>query len=212
MSNPLSSVAFDIGGVLIHLNYQAGLQKILPHCDQQRAVCSARIFGLLGRDPSMAQYESGQLSTREFYNHFVLQTGYRGTLEQFRDTWQDIFAENAPMIAFAQELARTYRVYAWSNAGEMHFPWIYERFPSLRFFTGDAISCYLGAVKPNRAYYERALEKCGLRPEQVLFVDDRPENVEGARAVGITTVPYTTVSETIAAMRAALAGATPLSP
>jgi len=204
MSSPITSVAFDIGGVLIHLNYRESIRQILPLCDQQRAVCSERFFGLIGRDPSMAEYESGQLSTREFFNHFVLQTGYRGTLEQFRETWQGAFSENLPMIAFAQELARTYRVYAWSNAGEMHFPWIYERFPSLGFFTDDAISCYLGAVKPNRAYYERALAKCGLRPEQVLFVDDRPENIEGARAVGITTVPYTTEAETIAAIRAAL--------
>jgi FMN phosphatase YigB (HAD superfamily) len=204
MSSPITSVAFDIGGVLIHLNYRESIRQILPLCDQQRAVCSERFFGLIGRDPSMAEYESGQLSTREFFNHFVLQTGYRGTLEQFRETWQGAFSENLPMIAFAQELARTYSVYAWSNAGEMHFPWIYERFPSLGFFTGDAISCYIGAVKPNRAYYEGALAKCGLRPEQVLFVDDRPENVEGARAVGITTVPYTAEAETIAAIRAAL--------
>jgi len=206
MNSTITSVAFDIGGVLIHLNYQESIRQILPFCDQQRATSSERFFGLVGRDPSMAQYESGQLSTREFFNHFVMQTGYRGTLEQFRDVWQSFFTENAPMISFAQELARTYRLYAWSNAGEMHFPWIYERFPSLRFFTDDAISCFVGAVKPNRIYYERALEKCGVRPEQILFVDDRPENVEGARALGIPTVPYTDVATTIAAMRAVLQG------
>ena len=204
MSSTITSVAFDLGGVLVHLNYMESIRKILPLCDQQRAVCSERFFGLIGRDPSMAQYESGQLSTREFYNRFVMQTGYRGTLEDFRETWQGIFSENTPMIDFAQELAQTYPVYAWSNAGEMHVPWIYERFPALGFFTGDAISCYLGAVKPNHAFYERALAKCALRPEQVLFVDDRPENVEGARAAGITTVQYTDTVATIAALRAVL--------
>lgn len=205
MSNPISSVAFDIGGVLIHLNYLHSIRQILPLCDQQRAVCSEQFFGLVRRDPSMAEYESGRISTREFFNHFVLQTGFRGTLEQFRDIWQGVFSENEPMIAFAQELSKTYSTWAWSNAGEMHFPWIYERFPSLNFFAGDAISCYIGAVKPNRDYYDRALEKCGLRAEQVLFVDDRPENVEGARAAGIVTVQFTDTAETIAAMRAVLA-------
>ncbi|MCX7007846.1 MAG: HAD family phosphatase [Kiritimatiellaeota bacterium] len=209
MNNPISSVAFDVGGVLIHLNYHEGLKKILPHCDRQRAVCSEAFFGLIRRDPSMAEYESGQISTREFFNRFAMQTGYRGTLEEFRDTWLDIFSENTPMIEFGRELAQTLNVYAWSNAGEMHFPWIYERFPSLNFFKGDAISCYLGAVKPNRAFFERALARCELRPEQVLFVDDRPENVEAAREYSITTVQYTAPTETIAAMRAILAGAKP---
>ncbi len=207
MSSTITSVAFDVGGVLIHLNYREGLKQILPDCDRQRAVCTETFFGLLGRDPSMAEYECGHISTREFFSRFAAQTGYRGSLEQFRDIWQGIFTENAPMIAFAQELARTRDVFAWSNSGEMHFPWLYERFPSLQFFKGDAISCYLGAVKPNRAYFERALEKCGLRAEQVLFVDDRPENVEGAREFGIQSVPYTTPAETIAAVRAALKGA-----
>lgn len=207
MRNAISSVAFDIGGVLIHLNYQHSIRKVLPLCDPQRAVCSEQFFGLLRRDPSMAEYESGHLSTREFFNHFVLQTGFRGTLEQFREIWQGVFSENETMIAFAQELAKTYNIWAWSNAGEMHFPWIYERFPSLNFFSGDAISCYIGAVKPNRCYYDRALEKCGLRAEQVLFVDDRPENVEGARTAGIVTVQFTDTMETIAAMRAVLASA-----
>lgn len=209
MGTNLTSVAFDVGGVLIHLNYHEGLKQILPNCDRHRAVCTETFFGLLGRDPSMAEYESGHISTREFFNRFAMQTGYRGTLERFRDIWQGIFSENEPMIAFAQELARTYEVYAWSNASEMHFPWLYERFPSLQFFKDDAISCYLGAVKPNRAYYERALEKCGLHADQVLFVDDRPENIEGAREFGIQAVQYTEPAETIAAIRAALKG-TPL--
>ena len=86
----------------------------------------------------------------------------------------------------------------------MHFPWVYERFPELNFFKGDAVSCHLGAVKPNRAFYERALAKFGLQPAACLFIDDRPENVEGARAFGIPALQYTTAPETIAALRARL--------
>jgi len=74
----------------------------------------------------------------------------------------------------------------------------------LNFFKGDAVSCHLGAVKPNRAFYERALAKFGLPPAACLFIDDRPENVEGARDFGISALQYTTAPETIAAVRAQL--------
>ena len=209
MPVPFSNVAFDLGGVLLHLNYQDAVRQALPLCDPRRAAGTERFFGLVARDPSMAEYESGHLSTREFFERFVTMTGYRGSFDQFCETWQNIFTENEPMIAFAREVALTRNTFIWSNAGELHVPWAYERFPSLRFFKGDAVSCYLGAVKPNRVFYQRALEKLALRPEQVLFIDDRPENVEAAREMGIVTVAYTHPAETIAAVRALLDGAPP---
>ena len=154
----------------------------------------------------MAEYERGDLSTREIFSRFVTMTGYRGTFEQFCALWRGILSENHLMIEFARDLSRRYDIYIWSNAGDLHMPWAYEQFPVLQFIKGDAVSCYLGAVKPNRAFFERALAKYDLRPEQVLFVDDRPENVEAARAMGIITVQYTTASETIDAIRAQLNG------
>ena len=209
MSNVFSSVAFDLGGVLLHLNYQDAVRQVLPLCDPHRAGGTERFFGLVARDSSMAEYESGLITRHEFFSRFVTTTGYHGSFEQFCETWQNIFTENEPMIAFAREIAQTRDTYIWSNAGELHVPWAYERFPSLRFFKGDAVSCYLGAVKPNRMFYQRALAKLALRPEQVLFIDDRPENVEAAREMGIGTVTYTNPAETIAAVRAMLNGSPP---
>ena len=202
--SPCRNILFDLGVVLLHLDYAAGLKKILPLCDPRRGPCSALFFGLIGRDPMVAEYERGAISAQEFFNRFVALTGFHGTFHQFRDIWMDLFSENEPMIAFARQLAQRYDLYLCSNAGDMHFPWIYERFPSLNFFKGDAISCHLGAVKPNRAYYEKALAKFGVRPETCLFIDDRPENVESALEFGIPSIQYTTAPETIAAVRARL--------
>ena len=46
-------------------------------------------------------------------------------------------------------------------------------------------SCHLGVRKPDVAFYERLLERLQLDPDQVLFVDDREENVVGARQAGL---------------------------
>jgi len=52
-------------------------------------------------------------------------------------------------------------------------------------------SCYVGLRKPGQAIYRRALDILGARPERVLFIDDRPENVAGAESVGIKGVFFT---------------------
>jgi putative hydrolase of the HAD superfamily len=52
-------------------------------------------------------------------------------------------------------------------------------------FEQRIFSCRLGLVKPDPAIYAGALELLGAEPAEVIFVDDRPANVEAARALGI---------------------------
>ncbi|GBF06609.1 HAD family hydrolase [Deinococcus aerius] len=49
-------------------------------------------------------------------------------------------------------------------------------------------SCTVGAHKPEARAFTSALERLGLPAGAVLFVDDRPENVEAARALGMRAV------------------------
>lgn len=53
-------------------------------------------------------------------------------------------------------------------------------------FEQRIFSCRLGLVKPEPAIYARALELLGANPADVVFVDDRPANVEAARELGIS--------------------------
>ena len=57
----------------------------------------------------------------------------------------------------------------------------------------DAIvsSADIGAMKPGPAAYRAAAQRLGVAPEVCLMVDDRAENVEGARAVGMQGLLYT---------------------
>jgi putative hydrolase of the HAD superfamily len=69
-------------------------------------------------------------------------------------------------------------------------------------FEHRAFSCFLGSVKPEPECYRAVLAMLGAQPRDVVFLDDRPENVAGATALGIRGVRFTTPQ----AARAALAG------
>jgi FMN phosphatase YigB (HAD superfamily) len=45
-------------------------------------------------------------------------------------------------------------------------------------------SCHLGVKKPSPEYFDVIQREAALPPDAMLFVDDRPENVEGARQCG----------------------------
>lgn len=66
----------------------------------------------------------------------------------------------------------------------------------LTHFADDVVSSALvGVAKPDPRIYLIAAERAGVAPERCLFVDDRLENVEAARALGMTGVHYTRVSD-----------------
>jgi FMN phosphatase YigB (HAD superfamily) len=52
------------------------------------------------------------------------------------------------------------------------------------------LSCEHGLIKPQREIYELALDVAGALPSETLFVDDNQANVEGARAVGLSSFRF----------------------
>ncbi len=204
MPPPIRQVMFDLGVVLMHLEYDAAREACLALCDPARVSGSRDFLKLLGRSPVVDAYERGELTAREFFAHFAAHTGFSGGFETFVDIWRSIFRENTPMIELGRRVAEHYPVYFMTNASDLHVPWIFDRYPNLRFFTDVACSCYIGAAKPDPVYYKRALAKFGVEADSSLFIDDRPENVESARALGFRCVLYESPEQAIAETRAFL--------
>ena len=57
-------------------------------------------------------------------------------------------------------------------------------------FDAVVISCEVGLSKPDPRIFRLCLERLGLPAPDVLFVDDRADNVEGAAAVGLRTLQF----------------------
>ncbi len=71
---------------------------------------------------------------------------------------------------------------------EREFGWL-SRFDVLVW------SYQLRVAKPDPAIYRYVLKKLGTRPEEALFLDDRPANVEPAVALGMKGLIFSTVEK-----------------
>jgi HAD superfamily hydrolase (TIGR01509 family) len=58
------------------------------------------------------------------------------------------------------------------------------------WFDHTFYSCDLGVAKPDPKYFRAILDKIGLPPESVLFIDDNHDNIAGARSVGLQAEHY----------------------
>jgi putative hydrolase of the HAD superfamily len=77
-----------------------------------------------------------------------------------------------------------------SNMGEDLLAHMREHFGWLDGFHHLTWSCELNLIKPMAAIYEHTLESLNVRADEALFLDDRIENVEGARAVGMHSLLF----------------------
>jgi putative hydrolase of the HAD superfamily len=71
-----------------------------------------------------------------------------------------------------------------------------KSFPSLSTFEHLIYSCDYGSIKPELAIYRICLELLKSAPRDILYLDDRAENVEAAARLGINSVLFDTVEET----------------
>jgi putative hydrolase of the HAD superfamily len=111
---------------------------------------------------------------------------------------------NHEMIAWAAALQQAgYKTGILSNIGDAIEAGILARFDWLQDFNHHTFSHRLRIAKPDLAIYRHAAEGLGEEPGNILFVDDREENILAAREAGMTAVQYLDHEAFTAAMIAA---------
>jgi len=108
-----------------------------------------------------------------------------------RDEW--IFARKAAIqprplvLGWAEQLADQAMVALLTNNGPLLASSFAEVFPdAARLFAGQAYFSYqFGTKKPELRIFRDVCARMGMAPRDCLFIDDKVENVEGARAAGL---------------------------
>jgi len=193
----IKAVAFDLGKVLVEFDYAIAGRKIAA-----RATMAATELGqFLIHVPLIIRYETGQLSSREFFEEVRAASGFLGDLEEFASLFADIFTPIEEMVRLQAELrARGLRTYIFSNTNELAIRFIRRNFPFFQNFDGYILSYEHGSMKPDAHLYEVVEARSGCRGPEILYLDDRPENVAAGAARGWQVILQETPEKSRAAM------------
>jgi putative hydrolase of the HAD superfamily len=183
----LTAIALDLGNVLVrvdHLRFCAALAEFLPLSPQQ---IYAAVFDS-GLEPG---YDTGRLSSREFYRKIMAHLGLDLPYPLFCRWWNEIFDPMEGMEETVARLADRYPLYLLSNTNPLHFHYIKERFPLLRHISRFVLSFEVGSRKPEAGIYHALIHTTGVPPERCLFIDDKLPFVEAARDHGLMAWHFT---------------------
>ncbi|MDO4493935.1 MAG: HAD family phosphatase [Clostridia bacterium] len=111
--------------------------------------------------------------------------------ERLTKDWPPLVKYHENMIPLVEALEKEgYGLYLLTNAGLNHHEY-WPVSPFARFF-GDRIllSADYKVLKPEAAFYEKALSMFGLKAEECVFIDDNARNIEGACRCGIDGIVF----------------------
>ena len=193
------AVVFDLGKVLLDFDYGIAIGRIQKQCRLSRL----ELNRLIDQSPLLHRYETNLLSTAQFFAEVRNASGLSASLEEFREMFADIFTAIDPMVQLHADLrAQGTPTYIFSNTNEIAVHHIRARFPFFHQFDGYVLSYEHDVMKPDPALYEvveRATKACG---PDLLYIDDRPENIAVGRARGWSTILHETPTATRAGVAA----------
>ena len=179
----VAAVIFDIGNVLIEWQPERYYDRIIGP-DRRRAFFGAFDFhGLMNKIDECAPFaptiNAAMSETPEWAQELAI----------LRDNWCDLAQ---PEIPHSVRLLTALKsngvpVFVLSNFGAENFPMSQEQFPFLTLFDRFYISGRMKMRKPHAEIYDAVERDCGLPPEQLLFADDRQDNIDAAHARGWQT-------------------------
>jgi putative hydrolase of the HAD superfamily len=196
-SNPPTFIYFDLGNVLLFFDHRRATRQMA----EVSGVTAERIWDVVFAGGLNEQLDAGQRTTAEFYEEFCRRLDCRPDPEALALAASDIFELNYSMNAVLGHLAASgKRLGLLSNTCDLHWQYFgtgrYWFVPEV--FQTIVLSYRLKMMKPDRRIFLHAAEMAGVRPEEIFYVDDMPQHVAGARAVGIDAVQYTTTAKLVA--------------
>ncbi len=196
----IRAVIFDIGGVLELLRDPDLLAKQwqrlgLPK-DEQREKTLAALWW---------ETTLGRISPEEMRERQRKILGL--SAEEMRAWRAEVVAQlylNAELADFAQSLRPRYKTALLSNAFADEPPRLRAWYQIEERFDLVIYSCEVGMGKPEAPIFQYALERLGVQPEEAIFVDDVPANVEAARKLGIRAMQFLDTRQAIREIQAML--------
>lgn len=194
----VKNIVLDIGNVLVDYNVKEFLAA-----KGYDGVMIKRLIKSTVMSPYWDMFERNLLSEDEVLNSFA-------SLDpEIKDDLFNAFSKIPGMltirdyaIPFVKKLKEDgYRVYYLSNYSKKAYDECRDSVAFMEYTDGGLLSFQAGVTKPEEKIYTMFLDKYGLKPEECLFVDDTPVNVEVAEKLGFVGVVFETYEKLLSDLK-----------
>ena len=194
VSSSINTIIFDIGSVLVQqVPLEISLRQENPKFIPEELIDQlVKIWCSSGTEQGSLeeQITTACIKASEY--------GIKGPLKQYMKYIALESLRNIERCDYTIPMLRSlkmagYKLYILSNWGKWHFEELQKRNEFrefLQYFDGGIVSYQVGLKKPDRKIYEVLIDKYNIDPTSAVFYDDKPENIQAAKEVGLNAVVF----------------------
>ncbi len=179
----IAVIFFDVGGVCLtngwdHISREKSTKKFSFDYEEMEK----------RHKPVFKKFEKGKLSLNEYLDEVVFFKKRNFSKEAFTEF---MFAQSKPIsttLNILDKLSDKYKLATLNNESKELNKFRINKFRLDKYFECFFSSCYLGVRKPEPEIFYKALHILHKEPDECLFIDDREENYQSARAFGLNTI------------------------
>lgn len=185
----IKGIIFDLGGVIIT---EDETSDFYAYATETLNIPQDKLKSVIGEEVQLLS--RGEETSIEFWKRVCKLSGVdcpaNSILSQlFTKTYRINVIVNRDMEELIQKFFNKYKLGLLSNTIEAHAN-IFKEFDVLKYFNPIILSFEVGYSKPQKAIYELAIERMSLPANELLFIDDKEQNIKGAEEAGIRGILY----------------------
>lgn len=188
MNGMIKNIVLDFGGVLVQYDFTAYFTTVLGSREK-----GEWFMHHILTDENNDKLDKGD---KPFSYYMELWKkhwpDYTVAIDAFDKHYTDIFTGEVPgMSGLMKSLkGKGYRLLGLSNWSTKVFD-IMDKFPRIfGLLDGYLVSHKVHLLKPHKEIYEAFCQKFNVKPEECVFIDDKPANIEGAKSVGMSGIVF----------------------
>ena len=187
--NNIRAIIFDLGAVLLNINYD----KTIEEFKKLGIKNSSSFYSKKEQTNLFNLLETGKISEEDFITE-VRKECKCGSENKILSAW-NIMILDLPKhrISLLQHLNKKYDIYILSNTNSIHISEFRKKIGETKYqefynlFNKVYYSHEIGFRKPNKEAFQLILDENNLIADEVLFIDDSPQHIKGAKNLGIKT-------------------------
>lgn len=183
----MKNIIFDVGQVLVKYDWEEYL-KGFGFPEEEYQLMAENIF----LSDTWNERDQGLLSEEEYVERFM------DAIPQYREDVREVIKHTDQTIS-PMDYAYTwtkylksqgYHLYILSNYCQYTLDLTLPMMDFLENMDGVVFSCQVKQIKPHADIYQTLLSRYGLKAQECVFIDDREENCQAARELGISAIQF----------------------
>ena len=187
-------LVFDLGNVLIAFDYNRAVRRL----QSRSRISGPEMQALIDHSELLFRFEQGELGAEQFFAEVRAQSGFAGSFVEFCEIFGDIFVPIDAMVRLHSQLrARGFRLFLFSNTNPIAIDFVRRSYRFFKEFDGYILSFEHGALKPDPKLYEVVEKVAQASGPEIIYIDDRPENVAAGAARGWNAILHEDPGKTV---------------